>query len=288
MAPSARRVLVHAPRPMASPPLAAVRAPCAHCLSPWVVMGLGGLLVVEDASANPLRDLRDEGVAEGGKAVHPSGNPISHSTHVGFSAPPTTEFRGGELRFAWLELPLLLPSCFVGVGKICRSASLTARPSSLPLGPGFRRCPRFGIPCGVGHDPDPLSQVGCPELSSRQARPLRVIPARGQVSENSRYSGSRLSWGITHRPPAGATSGPFRLSRWIFSLSASASAERRCTLASAASRSAWSALTQSSGRIDSANRLAALPIRRQRHASAHRSVASRDFETLPPKRSSIQ
>jgi hypothetical protein len=27
--------------------------------------------------------------------------------------------------------------------------------------------------------------VGCPELSSRQARPLRVIPCFGQVSENS-------------------------------------------------------------------------------------------------------
>jgi len=43
----------------------------------------------------------------------------------------------------------------------------------------------LGIPCGVGHDPDSLSQVGCPELSSGQARPLRVIPCFGQVSENS-------------------------------------------------------------------------------------------------------
>jgi len=31
--------------------------------------------------------LGDEGVAEGGKAVHPIGNPISHSTHAGFNAP---------------------------------------------------------------------------------------------------------------------------------------------------------------------------------------------------------
>jgi hypothetical protein len=79
----------------------------------------------------------------------------------------------------------LRASVAVGVGKLSRSALRTARPSSLPLGPGFRRCPGFGIPCGVGHDPDPLSQVRCPELSSRQARPLRVIPCFGQVSENS-------------------------------------------------------------------------------------------------------
>lgn len=35
-----------------------------------------------------FRDLRDDGIAERGKAVHPSGNPMSHSTHVGFNCPP--------------------------------------------------------------------------------------------------------------------------------------------------------------------------------------------------------
>jgi hypothetical protein len=38
---------------------------------------------------------------------------------------------------------------------------------------------------GVGHEKDSLSQVGCPELPSGKARPLRVIPHFGQVSENS-------------------------------------------------------------------------------------------------------
>jgi hypothetical protein len=39
-------------------------------------------------------------------------------------------------------------SLVVGVGQLSRSASAlnTARPSSLPLGPGRRRWPRFGIP----------------------------------------------------------------------------------------------------------------------------------------------
>src|SRR5262245_48532619 len=35
-----------------------------------------------------LGDLGDDGVSECSKSVHPAANPISHSTHVGFRAPP--------------------------------------------------------------------------------------------------------------------------------------------------------------------------------------------------------
>ena len=41
----------------------------------------------EDRAADQLGDLGDYGVSEGSEAVHPIGNPISHSTHVGFSCP---------------------------------------------------------------------------------------------------------------------------------------------------------------------------------------------------------
>ena len=41
----------------------------------------------DDAAPDPFRDLWDDGVSESSKAVHPSGYPMSHSTHVGFSAP---------------------------------------------------------------------------------------------------------------------------------------------------------------------------------------------------------
>lgn len=34
-----------------------------------------------------LRDLRDDGVSKGLKSVCPIGNPMSHSTQVGFSCP---------------------------------------------------------------------------------------------------------------------------------------------------------------------------------------------------------
>ena len=41
----------------------------------------------EDGPPDDFRDLRDDGVSEGSKTVHPRGNPISHSTHIGFNAP---------------------------------------------------------------------------------------------------------------------------------------------------------------------------------------------------------
>jgi hypothetical protein len=46
-------------------------------------------MATHDGAAYELGDLRDDGVAEGSQTVHPSGNPMSHSTHVGFSEPPS-------------------------------------------------------------------------------------------------------------------------------------------------------------------------------------------------------
>jgi len=62
------------------------------------------------------RDLRDDRVAQPSQTVHPSGYPMSHSTHVGFSAPPTAALSGSELRENWLGPPLFEASCVVGVG----------------------------------------------------------------------------------------------------------------------------------------------------------------------------
>ncbi len=86
---------------------------------------------------------RNDSVPKGSEAVHPRGNPISHSTHVGFNAPPgvsvhrlsTAGIRLGVLLFpkrtasvkltpAWafdparVRLPELLLSPAVGVGQI--------------------------------------------------------------------------------------------------------------------------------------------------------------------------
>jgi hypothetical protein len=49
-----------------------------------------------DHPADDLGALRDDRVAEGPQSVHPAGNPISHSTHVGFSGPEVTSLRSME------------------------------------------------------------------------------------------------------------------------------------------------------------------------------------------------
>jgi hypothetical protein len=51
---------------------------------------------------------------------------------------------------------------------------------------------------GVGNDPDPVSSVRGANGRSRYAVPLRVIPARGQVSEYALHSSSKESWDVLH------------------------------------------------------------------------------------------
>src|SRR6185503_3699677 len=44
-------------------------------------------LRLENGATDQFGDLRDYGVSELLKSVHPAGNPMSHSTHVGFKLP---------------------------------------------------------------------------------------------------------------------------------------------------------------------------------------------------------
>jgi hypothetical protein len=41
----------------------------------------------DDEPADMFGDLGDYGVSEDSESVHPVGNPISHSTHIGFNIP---------------------------------------------------------------------------------------------------------------------------------------------------------------------------------------------------------
>lgn len=90
-----------------------------------------------------LGDLGNDGVAESSQSVHPSGNPMSHSTHVGFNCPRASQF--GFLRPFELGSPDA-----VGVGYSFTTAF---------SGRLFRRyCdgpPSFDASCvvGVGHIP---------------------------------------------------------------------------------------------------------------------------------------
>lgn len=47
----------------------------------------------DDGAAYFGDDLRDDGISEGFKAVHPVGYPMSHSTQSGFSRPFATAFK---------------------------------------------------------------------------------------------------------------------------------------------------------------------------------------------------
>jgi hypothetical protein len=89
---------------------------------------------------------------------------MSHSTHGGFSGPPTCEFSGGVLRSAWLGGALFLLSLTVG----------------------------------VGHNPDPLADVRCASMDCSEHTPSRIVPHRGQVAENSSETPGSEHWAVFH------------------------------------------------------------------------------------------
>jgi hypothetical protein len=90
-----------------------------------------------------LRDLRDDGVTEAFKTVHPSGYPMSHSTHVGFNAPPIAAFKGRLCRSNCEDPALFDASCAVGVGHVFTAeCNVSGWPRCRPLSCSAR---------GVGH-----------------------------------------------------------------------------------------------------------------------------------------
>ena len=86
--------------------------------------------------------LGDDSVSESAEAVHPSGSPINHSTHVGFSAPPTCVGRPspdvGEsplrLWLPFMNAPFC-PSLAIGVGHSPRRAIVSKLGRNFPTRP---------------------------------------------------------------------------------------------------------------------------------------------------------
>jgi hypothetical protein len=74
--------------------------------------------VGDDAPADELSHLGNYGVPETLESVHPSGNPMSHSTHGGFNGPPACTAKGGVFLSSKAgEVPLSLQSRAQGVGS---------------------------------------------------------------------------------------------------------------------------------------------------------------------------
>lgn len=136
--------------------------------------------------ADQFDDLRDDGVSEGSKAVHPIGNPISHSTHVGFSPPRFPELTPSTIPTVRGSEDCCLPGAFdmpafqspaFGVGQIGLRKFLGERPAD-------RSAIAFVLlASGVGNNPDAISSVRGTNGTRRNAMPFRVIPDLGQVPE---------------------------------------------------------------------------------------------------------
>jgi hypothetical protein len=56
----------------------------------------------------------------------------------------------------------------------------------------------------VGHNEDPIAEVRGTNGRRRYAVPFTVIPARGQVAENSSHAPSKQSWDVLHDDVAGS------------------------------------------------------------------------------------
>ena len=131
---------------------------------------------------------------------------MSHSTHVGFRAPPTTAFncrsRGFPLlvRRYWLGLPLFLLSFTVGVGNI---ATTVCKLGDLPRLSAAKSGPADDA-LGFGHNPDPVTLVGSACVVRSHNFPSCIKPQRGKVTEDHGKSSSYKHWAVFHPDVAGS------------------------------------------------------------------------------------
>jgi hypothetical protein len=152
---------------------------------------------LDDCFADDLDDLRDDGVSEGSKAVHPRGNPMSHSTHGGFREPPTSSDSG--LAFLSIVACDAFPdfqSREVGVGH-----RLTMFGSSFFPTPAE---PRASHAIGVGHNPDSISSVPGIDGRSRNNKRPRGVAERFQVRKHIVEFHSDDSRNVLANDPSGS------------------------------------------------------------------------------------
>ena len=178
--------------------------------------------MLHQAPPDVFSDLRDDGVAKGSQTVHPSGYPMSHSTHVGFKLPlPSVAFREAgkdACRPPRARHPAPggpIQSRAFGVGH---AFTAVARRSPKPL-PFMCFClclctSRRAITdstnsftlnapaSGVGHKPDAVTAVRGADGGRGYAIPFRVIPARGQVSDHVSKSPSKQTCDVLHEDVA--------------------------------------------------------------------------------------
>lgn len=97
-----------------------------------------------------------------------------------------------------------LPSDFVGVGHMLYLA-IIANPGRNAAFGESERLPRVGESCAVGvgsHNPDAVSLMRRSSVASPEHSPPRIIPQRGQVSENASKPARSEHWGVLHEDEA--------------------------------------------------------------------------------------
>jgi hypothetical protein len=133
----------------------------------------------ENGAAEQFRDQGDYGVSEGENCVHVVGNPINQLSQFGLTVPRLPE-----------RIPMTTPATR---GRLnCVAEVVLEKP--LWQSPAF----------GVGHNPESVSLVGSANGASWYAVPLRIIPERGQVSENSAHSSIKQRCDVLHDDVAGS------------------------------------------------------------------------------------
>jgi hypothetical protein len=165
--------------------------------------------MLKDGVADQFGDLRRERVAEccEPSLVQPASYPIIHSANVRKEACPrrfpatmaNLTGKPGDFRFHCDFGAVILPSSLIvgsnGIGQIPLSTwlrylskqTVCFRPSGVrPVGvvPSGKDCPPPPT-VGVGNNPNAIPFMGRAKSSNWYAVPLRIIPERGQVSENT-------------------------------------------------------------------------------------------------------
>ena len=139
---------------------------------------------LRDCATNNCRLLWYNAIPQTSKAVHPCGNPISHSTKITLNFPPAWSFKfrdrpGSAQRSA----------CPSRKFRTCKVAHFTATSFSGLLFLSWVACDAFpdfqSRAVGVGHKEQALSDVVGTNRRSGKTVPLRIVPDLGQVSQNS-------------------------------------------------------------------------------------------------------
>ena len=133
-------------------------------------------MLLHDSPTDHFRDLRDDGISEGFNSVHPGGNPMNVSAPSGLTA----TFQSLNLSSEGKSKPLF---------EVCRIAFVRSG-----LAPH-----RKSLAHRVGNNPDSIPVMFCAKVGSRNAMPFRVIPERGQVSDNTSKSSAKESRDVLHK-----------------------------------------------------------------------------------------